>query len=338
MNTKKQLRLPITHWLTTTRGYKCTVGDMWEGPEASQLDKTASNSVLWGTGGRKCLHNIKHVLRARFLETITPARLHAANPDTYHSDKCDLCHQPANWFHIASMCTHADMADFYTVRHNDAGKALASAIQGGKHGRWLTLTSFGRVDDLPETATIPTWMLSSGGRTRANLGFVSADGAGTARGGSRPDVMILEGWPEGAEPPTGPTKTWEPATGRPERGAARGVKIVLGELGFSSDLSAEKTIARKRQKYAALIAELKAEGWRVDEHIRVITVGVRATVPLSNDDELKALGVADRRTRQTLQHTLAKTAGVHLNRITRQYRKLCARRNAVTEHSKTGVG
>ena len=66
--------------------------------------------------------------------------------------------------------------------------------------------------------------------------------------------MILEGWPEGEEPPARPTKKWEPATGRP----GRGVKIILGELGFSSDLSTGKTIARKQQKYAALIRELEA--------------------------------------------------------------------------------
>ena len=135
--------------------------------------------------------------------------------------------------------------------------------------------------------------------------------------------MILEGWPEGAEPPARPTKKWEPATGRP----GRGVKIILGELGFSSDLSTGKTIARKQQKYAALIRELEAEGWRVDDHIRVITVGVRATVPLSNDDELKALGIADRRGRQALQHTFARIAGIHLGRIIRQYRRLCRRRS-----------
>ena len=286
-DTKKQLKLPVTHWLTVTRGYKCTVGDMWEGPEASQLDKVASNSVLWGTGGYKHLHQVKHVLRARFLETVTQARLHATNPTAHPSDSCELCRKPANWFHIASMCTHPDMADFYTVRHNEAGKALASAIRGGKHGRWLTLTSFGRVDDLPETATVPTWMLSSGGRTRANLGVASDGGAGTTHGGSRPDVMILEGWPEGAEPPARPTKKWEPATGRP----GRGVKIILGELGFSSDLSTGKTIARKQQKYAALIRELEAEGWRVDDHIRVITVGVRATVPLSNERRRRAQSI-----------------------------------------------
>jgi hypothetical protein len=30
-----------------------------------------------------------------------------------------------------------------------------------------------------------------------------------ARGGVRPDIMILEGWPETSSPPGGPTKTYK---------------------------------------------------------------------------------------------------------------------------------
>ena len=217
-DTKRQLRAPVTNWLTVTRGYKCTVSDMWAGPEAAKLDKVASNDVLWHTGGKKTIYRIRHVLRSRFLEILTKAKLHRQNPTAHPDDTCDLCGRPANWFHILSLCTHADMRDFYTVRHNDAGKELARAVRSGKLGRWLTLTSFGRVDDLHEDATIPEWMLSPEGRARANRGSPSDEGAGTRAGGSRPDMMILEGWPEGGEPPTGPTKTWRPGGGGPGGG------------------------------------------------------------------------------------------------------------------------
>ena len=111
----------------------------------------------------------------------------------------------------------------------------------------------------------------------------------------------------------------------------------MGELGFSSDLASAQTVERKRHKYAALIGQLRAEGWRVDGTLRVITVGTRATVPISNDDELRALGVINKRDRQLTQHTLAKTAGLHLNRIIRQYRILCARRRK-SDIRRTGVG
>eukprot|EP00959_Pyramimonas_sp_CCMP1952_P320728 6711718-Pyramimonas_sp.AAC.1 len=39
------------------------------------------------------------------------------------------------------------MRDFYTIRHNAVGRTLLHAMRQGKLGRWLTLTSFGRVDD-----------------------------------------------------------------------------------------------------------------------------------------------------------------------------------------------
>ena len=70
-STKHQLRAPVTNWLTMTRGYKCTVSDMWAGPEAAKLDKVASNDVLWHTGGKKTIYRIRHVLRSRFLEILT---------------------------------------------------------------------------------------------------------------------------------------------------------------------------------------------------------------------------------------------------------------------------
>jgi hypothetical protein len=85
------------------------------------------------------------------------------------------------------------------------------------------------------------------------------------RGGVRPDIMILEGWPETSLPPQGPSKTYtnKPQTSgnelkmktprEPQEGPtgddmmrvdkskmktdeSRRVTIIIGELGFSSDL------------------------------------------------------------------------------------------------------
>ena len=36
--------------MTVVKGYKTTASDMWGGGDASNLDKVASNAVLWGTG------------------------------------------------------------------------------------------------------------------------------------------------------------------------------------------------------------------------------------------------------------------------------------------------
>ena len=77
---KSQLRQTITNWMTVVRGYKTIVSDMWGGEDASNLDKVASNAVLWGTGKTKGMHRPLHVLRFRFLETVTRDRLHTQNP------------------------------------------------------------------------------------------------------------------------------------------------------------------------------------------------------------------------------------------------------------------
>ena len=67
------------------------------------------------------------------------------------------------------------------------------------------------------------------------------------RGGVRPDIMIREGWPETSPPPQGPSKTYisEPQTtgvtganaNKRKRHEKRRVTIIIGELGFSSDLN-----------------------------------------------------------------------------------------------------
>ena len=73
--------------------------------------------------------------------------------------------------------------------------------------------------------------------------------------------------------------------------------IIIGELGFSSDLNPQKTVERKQHKYA-LIEELVKEGWNVDPTVHVITVGVRATVPIRNVEVLENLGIKDKPAQQ----------------------------------------
>jgi hypothetical protein len=253
--------------MTVVRGYKTTVSDMWRGGGALNLDKVASNAVLWGTGKTRGIHRPLQVLRFRFLETMIKDKLHTQNP-TKHPDKtCDLCTQTGNWYHMASMCPHPYINEYYTVRHNAAGKELTKGIRNGKLGRWLTIASFGKVDGLADPETIPTWMLSEEGRNRVKQrhniypmrnagdpesGEGSEQPAGElptrgVRGGVRPDSMILEGWPETSPPPQGPSKTYineqqitgttRSNTNKRKRHEKRRVTIIIGELGFSSYLN-----------------------------------------------------------------------------------------------------
>ena len=103
-----------------------------------------------------------------------------------------------------------------------------------------------------------------------------------ARGGVRPDIMILKGWLETSPPPQGPSKTYVRGPQTYVRGPqtyvrgpqtyvrgprddmmradkskmkadeSRRVTIIIGELGFSSDLGFQKTVDRKQHKYAPL--------------------------------------------------------------------------------------
>jgi len=116
------------------------------------------------------------------------------------------------------------------------------------------------------------------------------------------------------------------------------VTIIIGELGFSSDLNPQKTVDRKQQKYAPLIEELIKEGWNVDPTVQVITVGVRATVPIRNVEILENLGIKDKPAQQKVQASMAHVAASHLNRIVPQYRKLCARINKPIKEDRTGIG
>ena len=333
---KVQLRQTITDWLTVTRGLMTTVSDMWQGEDASKLDPVASNTLLWGTGTRKGMYRPLHVLRFRFLEVVTNAKLHDQNPAKNPSSTCDLCTQTGTWFHMASMCPHPDISEYYTVRHNAAGKELTKGIRAGKLGRWLTITSFGRTDGQPDPETIPGWMLSDRGRARAKLPIpgTAGDAGEDMAGGIRPDIMILENWPETSAPPRGPTQTYSG-----KKGEIRKVKVIIAELGFSSDLGFQKTVDRKQRKYGPLIRALEEEGWTVDPTIHVITVGVRATVPLRNAEVLKCLGVVEKSIKE-VQSSMTRVAAAHLNRIVPQYRKLCKRQININcnNNNKTGVG
>ena len=61
---KSQLTQTLTNWMTIVRGYRTTVSDVWGGRDASNLDKVASNAVLWGKETRevytdRCMYSLK---------------------------------------------------------------------------------------------------------------------------------------------------------------------------------------------------------------------------------------------------------------------------------------
>jgi hypothetical protein len=290
---------------------------------------------MWDTGKHRGIHRVQEVLKARCLELMPGKGTGETNNETTgaRENVCEICNEKGNWYHITSMCKHPDIKDFYTVRHNAAGIRLIQGIRQGKMGRWLTLTGFAKVDDLGEEATVPDWMLSKREKDKVRETTVTL-GDIQLRGGIQPDIIILEGWPETEQPPSGPTKTWTSKSG--ERFA---VKLIVTELGFTSDMCFSDTVSRKRDKYGPLVAALRNAGWDVAPLTHVITVGARATVPTRNANVLKKLGIVKVADQKTKQWRLAYTAVIHLNMIVWQYRKLCrTRRNNIDNISKTGVG
>ena len=299
------------------------------------MDDAASTEWMWDTGRRRGIHRVQEVLKARFLELMPGKGTAETNNKTTaaRENVCEICNEKGNWYHIKSMCKHPDIKDLYTVRHNAAGIRLIQGIRQGKMGRWLTLTGFAKVDDLGEEATVPDWMLSKREKDKVRETTVTL-GDIQLRGGIQPDIIILEGWPETEQPPSGPTKTW---TSRSGENIA--VKLIVAELGFTSDMCFSDTVSRKRDKYGPLVAALRNAGWDVAPLTHVITVGARATVPTRNANVLKELGIGKVADQKTIQRRLAYTAAIHLNMIVWLYRKLCrTRRNNIDNISKTEVG
>jgi hypothetical protein len=74
-------------------------------------------------------------------------------------------------------------------------------------------------------------------------------------------------------------------------------------------------VDRKQHKYAPLIKELEEEGWTVRPTVHVITVGVRATVPIRNVQVPKSLSIIEKPAQQKVQVSMAHIAASYLNRL-----------------------
>lgn len=129
------------------------------------------------------------------------------------------------------------MKEFYTVRKNAACRAVLSKMKAGTMRRWLTLTDIGRVDgEVVTGGRVPDWMLSRETRDAIARGLAG-------RAGVKPDIVVLEGWPENMPHPTQPTTRLEVGGGRQAR-----IKLHVVEVGFSSDLYYEEKAKEKRTK------------------------------------------------------------------------------------------
>jgi hypothetical protein len=323
-NPKKQLRPLVRKWLMKKKNYARTTLDMWTNPpEPHDLDAEASNSI-WGKGVSNEIYKIHQTLRARFLELVTGQMLadRAAPPGTTPPQiECPLqdCKKsPDNWTHMLMLCNNPDLRDYYTKRHNSAGKALLHSLTDSTWSRWLTLSNFGRIDGNPQDEMVPEWMLGPEARARI-LALPKGER------GINPDVIVLENWPSNEPPPTKPGR-YRMGTG----GHEHVIKLHVIELGFCSDFQHPAKYAQKQNHYAPLLQELAGAGWTVHKQVHVITIGARATVPVTNNTVLASLGNMDAKSIAALQKEFVWIAAKHAGDIIAQSRKLhreCRRNN-----------
>eukprot|EP00976_Prorocentrum_cordatum_P043678 883493-Prorocentrum_minimum.AAC.1 len=113
------------------------------------------------------------------------------------------------------------------------------------------------------------------------------------------------------------TKVWRGGNGHTRR-----VKLHIGgEVGFCSDLERDAKYEAKTTHYAPLVVELLNAGWDVHHTTHVLTIGVRATVPLRNLEVLEEIQVP-KKDREELQQSLVKTATKHTGIIIAKLRRL----------------
>ena len=110
--------------------------------------------------------------------------------------------------------------------------------------------------------TVPGWRRGEEGRARI-LGREEGDR------GIKPDILILEGWPENASPPTRPERWWKGTLGAQKRR----VTVHIAEMGFSSDFTHRRKYENKQLHYQPLMEELRKAGWNVHGRVHVITGG-----------------------------------------------------------------
>ena len=169
------------------------VWDMWR--HSDVLDFRASNEALWKQGVGVGHIDVKQALRARALELRVNPKKERGTSDENEPETCKLCGEKGNWYHVCSVCKHADIRDFYTVRHHATGRVLRRAIEDGSHANFLTLVSFGREGEVAEDVTVPGWMLPKETKRELSAREVEWSSGESVRCGVNPDIVILHGWP-----------------------------------------------------------------------------------------------------------------------------------------------
>jgi hypothetical protein len=113
-------------------------------------------------------------------------------------------------------------------------------------------------------------------------------------GGIQLDTIIVDGWREREEPPSGTTRTWTLVNGN-----KIAVKLIIAEY-FASEMSFVGTVTRTQEKYRPRMAALRKAGWSVALLTHVITqLELEPQYPLEMQMYSRIVGLRKWRTRRT---------------------------------------
>ena len=187
------------------------------------------------------------------------------SPTRYSSQSCPLCWAPRDtWQHrVCTMCTHSEMRNLTTERHNVGARHLLRALRRGRHGNHLTIANIGNSDNALDSAvpatrtrdepieadqirherTIPTWLLPC----TCQLSVVCSCPARLC-----PDILICHGLTEVPTAPLTPT---------------RQIQIQFIEFCFSIEsgdiLSVSSAFRRKINYYREALRAIWLRGWGI---------------------------------------------------------------------------
>ena len=167
---------------------------------------------------------------------------------------------------------------------------IPRAIRKGEKGGYWCMSDSGRGS---EVHTVPEWLLPvQEGEDR--------------RRRPKPDIVLVEGAYEGAEPPQ-----------EAERG---GCTVRMLEVQFTAEDKVDEAEERKKEKYAELEDRLKSLGWRVEETVAVV-IGARGVLYRNGADAVQTMGLTKERT-EDLMGQLHRHAVKSLGDMIRQRRRL----------------
>jgi ribonuclease HI len=264
------------------------------------LDHTLSNA-FWKDPKISQTH-ISQILKFRNGQYMGNCRKHIFWPKAFPSIFCALCNQHSTnidtWPHLLASCHHPVIKGLHMDRHNKALNHIREMFLTHHLTRWKCLTNGSSTPTNPCEHTVPSWILPHH-CTCPPL---------PCQCPTRlcPDILLIEGLPTHALPPTQPTQA---------------ITLHYIEFTYCHDRFPDIAIQRKIDKYTTLIRAVETAGWKV-KPLLVLTAGQRGGIHVNTSHNLSQQFKLPPTKINRLQHQLHTTALHSLSAIILNKRKL----------------